>query len=98
MRLPVVDDVVAEENLREAGSVRLHFGIAAIPIHCWLPAEHEASLATRQDRGTHIRFTGVDGDRFARHAGLKERLGHAKRCPGFLGARLEYESNLQRND
>src|SRR5437667_5095492 len=95
---PVVDLIVAEQDLGETRSVRLNFRIAPIAIHGCSTAEDEASVATVEDRRAHIAFPGVDGNRLAWNARLEERSGHAIRRPGFLRAWLQHQANLHRDD
>ena len=96
--LPVVHDVVAEENLREARAVRLHVRVAAIEIHGGLAAEDQAAGHATEHGGADVGAARIDADRLARNAGGEERLGHPVRRPGLLRAGLEDEADLHRND
>ncbi len=95
---PPVYHIVAEQNLREARSVHLHAGVAAVLIDRCLPTEHHAASAFLENRGADVVLARVDRDRFTRHAGREERLGDAIRRPRFLGTRLQHQTKLQRND
>src|SRR4051812_44454630 len=51
IRGPVVDDVVAQQDLREARSVRLNLPVATVAIDRRLAAEYQAAIAAGKDRG-----------------------------------------------
>src|SRR5437762_5987521 len=75
--LPLVDLVVAEDDLREAWAVRLDARVALVLLDGGRAAEDQAARAMLEHRGADVTQTGVNGDRLLRDAGLDERLGHA---------------------
>src|SRR5205085_11268955 len=95
---PVVHLVVAEEDLAEAGAVRLDARVALVLLDGGGAAEDEAARAVGEDGGADVAEAGVDGDGLAGDAGLDERLRHAVRGPGLLRAGLEDEANLHGDD
>src|SRR5207247_372168 len=78
--------VVTEQDLAEAGAVRLHARVALVLFDRRRAAEDQAARATVQHSRPHVAQTGIDGDSLARHARLNERLAHAVGRPGFLGS------------
>ena len=98
MRLPSVDLVVAEQDLREPRAVRLDARIAAVAIDGRLAAEDQAAGEAVEHGGTAVRFARIDRDRFARDAGLGKRRRHAVRRPRLLRSRLQHEPDLHRDD
>ena len=96
--LPVVDLVVSEEDLREAGTVRLHFRAAAVAIDRRRAAEDERALAVIEHRSADVAAAGIDRDGLARNARLEERFRHPVRRPRLLRAGLEHEPDLHRDD
>ena len=96
--LPLIDLVVAEEDLAEAGAVRLHARVALVLLDGRGAAEDQAARAVLQHRGADVAEAGVDGDGLLRNAGLDERAGHAIGRPRLLRAGLEHEADLHRND
>ena len=69
--LPLVDLVVAEEDLAEAGAVRLHARVALVLLDGGGAAEDQAARAVLQHRGADVAEAGIDGDGLLRHAGLR---------------------------
>ena len=96
--LPVVHLVVAQQNLREPRAVRLHAGIAAIPVHRRRPAEDQAAIAAIQDCGSDVRATRINGNRLLRDTRLEKRRCHPIWRPGFLRSGLEDKPDLHGND
>src|SRR4051794_30299961 len=52
--LPLIDDVVSEQNLRPAWSVRLDFRIAGITLYSLLAAEDHAAVTGVQQGVPHV--------------------------------------------
>ena len=96
--LPLIDHVVAEDDLAEAGTVSLDSVISLILLDRCRSAEDQALRAMLEHRRADVAEAGVDGDRLFRDAGRDERLRHAVRSPRFLRAGLEDEADLHRND
>ncbi len=96
--LPLINLVVAQEDFRESRAVRLHPGIAAIPVHGGRPAEDQASAAAVDDSGAHVGRPRVNRNRLARNARLEEGRRHPVRRPGLLRSRFQDETYLQRDD
>ena len=97
--LPVVDLVVAQQDLAEAGAVGLHARVALVLLDGRRAAEDQAARAVLQHRGADV---ARRRDRCAMaslgDAGLEERLRHAIRRPRLLRAGLEHQADLQRDD
>ena len=74
------------------------FGVAAIAIDRRRAAEDERALAVIEHGRPDVAAAGINRDRFARDARLKERFGHAVRRPRLLRAGLEHEPDLHRDD
>src|SRR5437899_2387556 len=83
--------MVAQQDLREAGTVRLHRGVAAVPLNRRRAAEDEIPAAALEHRRANIASAGVHRNRLARNARLSEGFGHPIRRPRFLRPRLQDE-------
>ena len=94
---PAIHLIVADEDLRESGTVRLHRRITAIAIHRRRAAENQVAPAVFEDGGADIALAGIDRDGLARNAGGEEGFRHAIGRPWLLRSRFEHEANLQRN-
>ena len=95
---PVVDFVVAQDDLAEARAVRLHARVSLVLLDGGGAAEDQAPLTVGQHGSADVAKSGIDGDSLFGNAGLAKGLGHAIGRPRFLRPRLEHESNLQWND
>ena len=60
--LPVIDLVVAEQDLAEAGAVRLHARVALVLLDRGGAAEDQAARAVLQHGRADVAEAGIDGD------------------------------------
>ena len=98
MLLPLVHDVVAEQNFAETGAVHLDARITMIPLHRFRAAKNLHATATVDDFRAHLAAAGINADGFARHARLEKRRRHAIGRPRLLRTGLEHEADLHRDD
>src|SRR5262249_31938391 len=96
--LPVIDLVIAEDDLAESGAVSLDARIALVLLNGGGAAEDQATRAMSQHRGADVAQTGIDGHGVLGHPGLNEGLRHAIRSPRLLRARLENQADLERDN
>src|ERR1700730_6220942 len=96
--LPLIDLIVAEQNLRKSGAMSLDPRIAAITIDRCRTPEDQAASATVEHRGSDIAFARINRNRLAGNACLEKRFCHPVRRPGLLGSWFEDEADLERID
>ncbi len=94
---PLVDDVVAQENLREARPVGLHLRVAAVTFDRRGAAEDHCPLTRLQHCRTCFRLARIERERRPRHTRLGERGEDAIGRPGLLRSRLQDQPQLKRN-
>src|SRR5204862_1282614 len=75
--LPSVHLIVADQDFRETGTVRLHRGVATVAIDRCGAAEDQVAPAMLEHRGADVAEAGINRDGLARNAGGKEGLAHA---------------------
>src|SRR5215471_16028428 len=75
--LPLIDLVVAEEDLAEPGAVGLHPRVALILLDSRGAAEDQAPRTLLEHRGADVTQAGIDGDSLPGYSRLDERGGHA---------------------
>src|SRR5262249_4424249 len=96
--LPLIDHIIAEQNLAETGAVGLYSRVALVLFHRGGSAEDETARTVLQHGSADFAEAGVDGDGLWRNAGLNERIGHAIRRPRFLRAGFENQPDLHGDD
>ena len=94
---PLIDQIVPKKNLAVARTVHLHVGVARVMLNCLGATENHDATTAVHDLGPHFATAGIDADALPGNAGLRESRRHAVRCPRFLRARLENESDLHRD-
>ena len=98
MLFPVVDLILAKEDLAVTGTMHLNARTSRVAIDGGLSTEDHTALTGIHDRGAGLGTAGVYADHFARHPHLEHGLGHAVRRPRLLRSGLENESDLHRNN
>jgi len=96
---PVVDLVVAENDLAEPGTVYLHARVAVVAFHCRQAAEDHRPFALGND--TAAPTSGPPGITEIASRGTpawKNAFRHAVGCPRLLWAGLEHQADLHGND
>ena len=94
---PIVDHVVAQQNLAEARAVGLHARIALVALDRGRAAEDHAPRATGQHGRADVAAAGINRNRLGRNARLDHRGRHAIGRPRLLRAGLEHQAHLHRN-
>ena len=96
---PIVNAVVAQNNLAVSGAVDLHGGVALILFDRALATKNHAAVTFGEDCRPHIRtFSRVDRNCFGWNSRLAKGREHPIRRPRFKRARFEDEADLQRDD
>src|SRR5688572_8909070 len=96
--LPLIDFVIADEDLGESRTMGLDARIAAIALDSWSAAENQTAIAAFEHRGADVCFTRVQRNGLPRNTSFEEGGCHPIRCPRLLWPGLENESDLHRND
>ena len=94
---PVVDDVVAQQDLGKAGAVDLDSRVALVLLDGLSAAEHHRPLAGGQQGPAGIVAAGVQRERFGGNPGGDQGGDNAVRSPRFLRTGLQDQSELQRH-
>ncbi len=95
---PVIHLVVAQKNFAESRTVRLDTRVAFVLLDGGGASENQAARTPGQHRRAHVAKAGVNGNRLFRHSRLDKSLRHATGGPRLLGAGLEDQADLHRND
>ena len=95
--LPLIHDIVAQQNLAVARTVHLHLLVATVLLHGLGTAKDHDTTAARHCLGTHVTPTGINAHALPWHAGLCESRKHAVGCPRLLWTWLKHETDLHGN-
>ena len=95
--LPVIDDVIAEQDLAESRPVDLHARIAFVALDCRCAAEDQAAACPSTTSAPMSPTAWIDRNRLARHTRFEERGRHTVGRPRLLRSGLQHQPDLHRN-